>query len=581
MEIALGVSMTSTTVRMALVEGDKADGLIVECDQFSTIAGSGTLAASAPEQVSTAILATQQSAIRQGHNVSVCGIAVGDTCDVAGLRQSLAARGLGDVVIVSETQAVAALAHAVARAIGYTKTALLFVTERAATLSLVDSVDRSVVEVANRDLHNADTGYVLAEMVTSFSVEGPQGLFVVDSTGRIATMKSCIEGATSLPTTFPEEPAWALARGSALAAAAAPRFEASTQGFAYAQDPDDEDLIDSVETATGALLCADDVTKRGLINVIRWSATDAVDGAERLSGKFISIGSLAASIVVVGAVTVVMALAASTAPTSTQHLVERGQILPAEPTTVGPSVPPPTYKAAAAPDPAPVQNLPSALPPPPPPTTVAVQQAPRTVTAQAAPAPKPRAAQPVAAAQAPVSTPKPIAPVVVDPPQETAPAPLDLQPVNAPILPPTAELPLPALAPIAPAAQVPQFPQFTPTPPVAQTPAISPEAPFLRWLPAFLHPRQQVPAVPQTPPTQVPVQRWTPPVQQWNPPVQQWTPPVQQWTPPVQQWNPPVQQWTPPVQQAPLWPQSPWESRDFGGGSRRASSEGGSMWPMR
>ena len=87
MEIALGVSMTSTTVRMALVEGDKADGLIMECDQFSTIAGSGTLAASAPEQVSTAILATQQSASRQGHNVSMCGIAVTDTCDVAGLRR--------------------------------------------------------------------------------------------------------------------------------------------------------------------------------------------------------------------------------------------------------------------------------------------------------------------------------------------------------------------------------------------------------------------------------------------------------------------------------------------------------------
>ena len=293
-------------------------------------------------------------------------------------------------------------------------------------------------------------------MVSSFSVEGPQGLFVVDSTGRIATIKPSIEGATSLPTTFPEEPAWALARGSALTAAAAPRFEASTQGFAYAQDPDDDDFVDSVETATGALLCADEVTRRGFIDVIRWSATDAVDGAERLSGKFISIGSLAASIVVVGAVTVVMALAASTAPTSTQHLVERGQVLPAEPITVGPSAPPPTYKAAAAPNPAPVQNLPPALPPPPPPMTVAVQQAPRAVTSQA-PTSTPRAAQPVAAAQAPVSTPKPVAPVVVDPPPETASAPLDLQPVNAPILPPTAELPFPALAPIAPAAQVPQF----------------------------------------------------------------------------------------------------------------------------
>ena len=567
MEIALGVSMTSTTVRMVLVEGDKADGLIMECDRFSTIAGSGTLAASAPEQVSTAIRATQQSASRQGHNLSTCGIAVSDTCDVAGLRQSLAARGLGDVVLVSESQAVAALAHAVARAIGYTKTALLFVAERRATLSLVDSADRSVVEVANRNLQNADISYVLAEMLTSFSVEGPQGLFVVDSTGRIAAIKSCIEGATSLPTTVPEEPAWALARGSALAAAAAPRFEASTQGFAYAQDPDDEDFVDSIEkaTATAALLRADEITRRGLIDVIRRSATDVGNGAERLSGKLISIGSLAASIVVVGVVAVVMALAASTAPTSTEHLVERGQILPAEPIAVAPSAPPTTYTAAAAPSPAPVQNqnLPPALPPPP---TVAVQQIPHAVTTQATAA-KPRAAQPVAAAQAPVSTPKPVAPVVDPPPEAASPSP-DLQPVDVPILPPTAELPLPALAPVAPATQVPQFvPQFTLGPPVAQPPAISPDAPFLRWLPAFLRPRQQVPAVPQTPPTQMPGQ--------------QWDPPVQQWTPPVQRWDPPVQQWTPPVQQAPLWPQSPWDSGDFRGGSRSASSNGGSVWPMR
>src|ERR1700741_2791072 len=120
MEIALGISMTPTTVHMVLVEGDKADGLIMECDQFSTIAGSGTLAASAPEQVSTAILATQRSASRQGHNLNMCGIAVSDECDVDDLRESLASRGLGDVVTVKDEQAVAALAHTVARAVGYT-----------------------------------------------------------------------------------------------------------------------------------------------------------------------------------------------------------------------------------------------------------------------------------------------------------------------------------------------------------------------------------------------------------------------------------------------------------------------------
>ena len=99
----------------------------MECDQFSTIAGvRETSAASAPEQVSSAILATQQSASRQGHNLSMCGIAVSDECDADDLRESLTARGLGDVVVVNEPTAAVALAHTVARAVGYTKTALLF-----------------------------------------------------------------------------------------------------------------------------------------------------------------------------------------------------------------------------------------------------------------------------------------------------------------------------------------------------------------------------------------------------------------------------------------------------------------------
>ena len=41
MEIVLGVSMTPTTVSIALVEGEKADGVIVEHDVFD-ISPSGT-----------------------------------------------------------------------------------------------------------------------------------------------------------------------------------------------------------------------------------------------------------------------------------------------------------------------------------------------------------------------------------------------------------------------------------------------------------------------------------------------------------------------------------------------------------
>ena len=44
MDIVLGVSMTSTTVRMVLVEGEKADGRTVDHDVFdiTTTDGSAT-----------------------------------------------------------------------------------------------------------------------------------------------------------------------------------------------------------------------------------------------------------------------------------------------------------------------------------------------------------------------------------------------------------------------------------------------------------------------------------------------------------------------------------------------------------
>ena len=52
MDIVLGVSMTPTTVRMVLVEGDKADGSIVDHDVFDVTAADGTATSSnAAEQV--------------------------------------------------------------------------------------------------------------------------------------------------------------------------------------------------------------------------------------------------------------------------------------------------------------------------------------------------------------------------------------------------------------------------------------------------------------------------------------------------------------------------------------------------
>jgi hypothetical protein len=575
MEIALGVSMTPTTVRMVLVEGDKADGLTMDCDQFALTSAVGTPSASASEQVSAAILATEDSAGSRGHHLCTCGIALSRGCEADELQASLDARDVEGVILVSELQAAAALAHAVARAVGYTATGLLFIEQRRAVLAIVDTADCSITEVISRSLDGADPITVLAEMLASRPAQGPQGLFIVDSGGRASALKSHLEAATSLPIIFPEEPEWALARGAALAAAMAPRFEASTSGLAYAQDPDGEDFA-PVAMETGPLARADVVTQ--YVDVVGCASTETLDEPEVARSavrRFLSVGTLAASVLVIGVVAMVMALAASLTPTSTQRALEMQTISPPEPSAVVPTPPPATYQAAPMPNPSPAVQAPPppvafptlvppvALPTPVPPVplssptkTVRVEQAPRTVVAQA---PAPRAAQApaesVAESQAPAVAPEAaIAPVAVDPPP--APEPVGVAPFPA-------AAPAPQLPAAPPSPQIP--PLASPLPPIAPAPAVVPQAPILRWLlqriPG-LAPQQQQPVVqaptPQWPQYQAP--QWPQaPAQQW-PQYQtpQWPQQAPAQQPQTPQWpsQPQTPQW-PSQAQSPMWPEQP------------------------
>ena len=53
MDIVLGVSMTPTTVRMVLVEGEEADGMTSNNDVFDITAVEGVPTSSASERVSS------------------------------------------------------------------------------------------------------------------------------------------------------------------------------------------------------------------------------------------------------------------------------------------------------------------------------------------------------------------------------------------------------------------------------------------------------------------------------------------------------------------------------------------------
>ena len=186
------------------------------------------------------MLGTRESAVAAGHHLVSTGVSWSERAEAAVLREALTARGIEDVMLVSELHAAGALAQAIGRAVRYGTTALMFIeaTPRRCRSSRPPTA-RS--EGASRSLHSDDAMAVLTEMVASLEAHEsrPEGMFVVGSGVDVTSVKSHLKDLVSLAISAPEQPKLALARGAALASANTPRFDASTVGLAYSQEPED------------------------------------------------------------------------------------------------------------------------------------------------------------------------------------------------------------------------------------------------------------------------------------------------------------------------------------------------------
>jgi uncharacterized membrane protein YgcG len=259
-QTVLGVSMAPTTVRMVLVEGENADGLTVDEDNFAITNGEDPTTFSAPNQVIAAILGTREGANEAGYQLLSTGVTWSDQQEAAELRDALAARKVENVMLVSAFLAAAALAQSMGSTTGYAHTALLYIEPDSATLAVVDTTDGSIADVHREPLPDDDDAAVakLVGLVSSAEAleAGPQGVLVVGSGIDIPLIEPALAAATSLPLSVPEEPETALARGAALASANAPLFSSSTAALAYAQDPGTGE-VNPYALAPGYLAVAD------------------------------------------------------------------------------------------------------------------------------------------------------------------------------------------------------------------------------------------------------------------------------------------------------------------------------------
>ncbi|AGB21265.1 hypothetical protein Mycsm_00832 [Mycobacterium sp. JS623] len=354
MDIVLGVSMTPTTVSIALVEGEKADGVIVEHDVFDITAIDGPATSNAPDHVIAAILGTQEGAFGSGHRLISTGVTWTDRADASVLREALIARGIEDVMLVSELHAAAALAQALGRAVGYDRTALMFVERDTASLAIVETADGSVVKVLSQPLDSADPIPVLAEMATGLTPAKsmPQAIYVVGSGVDVTAANAQLKDLVPVPVVAPEEPHLALARGAALASANAPRFDTSTIGLAYSLVPDGETMLYPVAPA-------DEITTfLGHADV----STDGIaseSGAPERNKPFLLIGGSLSAIFVAGVAALTIAMVSSLDPAEQPIDQSMGGVAVPPPAVA----PPPTVPSAQPVVPQPEPNPPPSAPP--------------------------------------------------------------------------------------------------------------------------------------------------------------------------------------------------------------------------
>lgn len=486
MDIVLGVSMTPTTVRMALVEGKDADGATLDQDSFDVAGGLSPATSDAAEQVVAAILGTRESAAEGGHHLVATGVAWTDHAAAARLRQALKAQRIEDVVLVSELHAASALAQAIGQAAELQRTALLFLERDTATLAVVRSDDGSVVKVVSRSLDPATAVAELQEMVEGLDAgsQPPQTLFMVGSGVDIAALKPQIAARTSLPVHAPDDGDLALARGAALAAANTPRYEAATVG-----------LLSTDDTAAGATQMA----AAGYMAPLGYSAVpdddaDALDPdlldsdlldpdlsdpdaeAPPAERRFVLIGSALSTLFVFGVVALVISMAVAIRPTADQRPV------PGDSAVVSNSqAPAPPQARPPAPPPAAPETIEAPIP--------VVQEAPRTVfVAPPAAVPAPAVPAQAPAAPAPAPAPPPASAPAAPAPAPASPPPAAPAPASAP-----APAPVPAFVPpiVVPIPIVPSL-----LPPIFQVPT--------RSTPVPRYPTTTVTPTPTTPaPTQV------------------------------------------------------------------------------
>ena len=206
MDLVLGLSMTSTDLRWVLVEGSTGEGATVHRDGIDF------------ETLDDVIAAVGDNRL---HAVGVTWIDEAET-QASTVLETLAARGLENVIAISELEAAEALASGIADRAGYDDVAVCLVEPDAAVVAMVTSQGATVERIA-RPLDGDDAVELPSSVIALLDLDEwqPEAIFVVGSADDLDLVMSSIAGLTDAPVISAAEADLALARGAALASAQA------------------------------------------------------------------------------------------------------------------------------------------------------------------------------------------------------------------------------------------------------------------------------------------------------------------------------------------------------------------------
>lgn len=213
MDLVLGLSMTSSTVRWVLVEGTTGEGATVDRGAFDFDAEVD------PDDVLNVALAdVVDSPI---HAIGVTWTNEAEAM-ASGVLEALTARGYGNAIAISELEAGDVLAVGIADIADYDDVAVCIVEPDAAVVAMVDSDGVTVDRIA-RPLDGADVVELPSSVIAMLELNQwrPQAVFVVGSAPDLELITSTLGDVTDSPVFSAAEADLALARGAALASARA------------------------------------------------------------------------------------------------------------------------------------------------------------------------------------------------------------------------------------------------------------------------------------------------------------------------------------------------------------------------